>query len=91
MSLSFLNLSAMSYGNGMTFWGYRTRDTRRDLEGSSYWREAISKLSIGDFIFVSHTGRGNAIYCVGPLGQVRCMTEWPRRDEATSTSDYGWP
>jgi hypothetical protein len=81
MTLSLRNLSAMSYGNGMTFWGYRTKDTRRELEGASYWKEIVSRLSIGDFVFVHHIGRGSAIYCIGPLGHVNCMTEWPFRKD----------
>lgn len=78
MALSLRDLSAPG---GITMWSYRTHDTRRELEGTSYWKEAIGILNIGDFIFVHHVTRGNAIYCVTPLGQVRCMTEWPARTQ----------
>lgn len=80
MPLTLRNLSTMSYGNGMTFWSYATHDTRRDLEGSIYWSDATAMLNIGDFIFVHHITRGCAIYCVGPIGQIRCMAEWPERN-----------
>lgn len=82
--LTLRDLSRLSYAQDMTHWAYRTKDTRRDLEGSTYWSDAVSLLNIGDFIFVHHIGHGGAIYYVGPLGQVRCMTEWPTR-EASQT------
>lgn len=80
MSLQIRDLSILAYAQALTHWCYRTHDTRRDLEGSTYWSDAVSMLNIGDFIFVQHTDRGSAIYCVAPLGQVRCMTEWPPRE-----------
>jgi hypothetical protein len=87
MPLQIRDLCVMSYARGMSQFSYRTSDTRRELEGSTYWHDAVSLLNIGDFIFVQHTGRGSAIYCVGPLGQVRCLTEWPHRSGANDGTE----
>lgn len=71
------NLHPLCSSPDITLWSYRTRDTRRELEGHTYWRDVTARLSIGDFIFVHHIGYGSAIYCVAPLGQVKQLSEWP--------------
>lgn len=83
MSLDLTALSRMSYGNGMTFWGYRTKDEPKDLQSPSYWRGAITLLDVGDFIFTCHIGAGSAIYCIGPVGQVRRLAAWPQEPADT--------
>lgn len=82
-SVSLRDLGVLAYHQTMTQWGYRTSHTRRELEGSTYWADATSMLNIGDWIFVHHVGHGNAIYAVAPLGQVRCVAEWPPREVET--------
>lgn len=82
MAFNQRQLAVQSSGPFSTHWSYRTTDTRRELEGLKYWTKGVSVLNIGDFIFVQHIGRGSAIYCVGPLGQVRQLCEWPLRGEA---------
>jgi hypothetical protein len=63
MSLQLRNLSVGAYTQGTTAWFYVTPDSRRDLEGTTYWWDAGSTVHAGDWLFVTHTANaGNSIY-----------------------------
>ena len=73
MSVTLRTLSAGAYTQGVTAWFYVTSDSRRDIEGRSYWLDATNVVKPGDWLFITHTGTpGNSIYCAmqdtGPNG-----------------------
>jgi hypothetical protein len=84
MPVNFRSLSAACYSQGITAWFYSTPDSRRDLEGHTYWQDASTVVKPGDWLFVTHAGAsaGNSIYAfyldpsdvnAGPLIRARRM------------------
>lgn len=65
MSHSVRNLSVAAYAMGTTMWIYTSPDSRREIEGSSYWHGAPDTMKPGDWLFVTHTAAtGNSIYAM---------------------------
>ena len=71
------DLSVASYAHGVTWWNYITPHSRREIEGTTYWREFFrnGRVMPGDWLFILHrvngVAIGNSIYVMQESGQAR--------------------
>jgi len=69
--VDFRNLAVASYTNGITVWSYKTPHSRRVIEGSDYWTEALvnnrgrPRMAVGDWIMVTHMSAIKADTVIG--------------------------
>lgn len=52
MAFEHDNLWAMTYGDSVTFWRYRTADTLAEVESANYFANADFSLRVGDAIWI---------------------------------------